>query len=194
MFTDSNSNPLPGIVITIIVIVSIVIILSGPDWIIVIISAAVILWQSVITFRYFAKKFIAGALQTRIPNKRSFSRALFSTICIIIAGILRFVEPPKALSIIKIYSFEILLIAFAIFSVIAVFRHTEIRKNGILHENGGFYHWKNIESFDWAGIDDTLSIKLRNFLLWNNAKISVSPVYKKEITDSFAKYSRDNYD
>jgi hypothetical protein len=176
-----------------ITLISIFILYSSPDWVIVVLSAAAVLWQGFISLRYFAMKFIAGNLVTRIPNHRNFSRVLIASICSIAAGVLRFIEPPKGFPLVKIYSFEALLIAFGVFSIIELFRNTEIRENGILHETGIFYHWKYIESLGWTNEDDALTIKLRNLFLKKNATLVVSSLYKEEISESFARYTKNNY-
>jgi hypothetical protein len=138
-------------------------------------------------------KIVAGNLLTRISNHRKLSRVIIGGVFLIIPAVLHIIEPSTTFSDIKIYSTDVLSVALAIFSIVEVFRYTEIRENGILHETGIFYHWKDIESLDWPGTGDKLSVKLRNSFLRKNSKIAVSPAYRKEIADSFAQYTRNNY-
>ena len=193
MFTDTNDNPLSCYMVIAIAIISIVVFSSSPDWVIVILSAATILWQCFVALRYFIMKIVAGNLLTRIPNHRNLSRVIVAGVFVTFSAIINTTEPSITFSVIKAYSLETLLVVSAMFSIIEVFRYTEIRENGILHETGVFYHWKNIESFEWTGMDDKLSVKLRNSFIKNYAKIAVSSSYKKEITDSFTQYTRNNY-
>jgi hypothetical protein len=193
MDIDSDPNPLPCLIRIAFAIIGIVFLSSSPDWVIVVLSVAAILWQGFVSLRYFAMKTVAGNLLTRIPNHRNLSRVIIGGIFATISAALHFIEPPKALSAIKLYSIEALLAAMAIFSIIEVFRYTEIRENGILYETGIFYHWKQIESFDWTNTGDKLSMKLRNSFLKKNAKLAISSSYEKEITNSFAQYTRNNY-
>ena len=193
MFTDTNTNPLSCYAVIVIGIIGIVFFYSSPDWVVVALSAAMILWQIFIALRYFAMKFVAGNLLKRIPNNRSLSRLIIGSVFAIISAIIHIIEPSKSFSVAKTYSIEILLIVSAILSITEAFRYTEIRENGILHETGAFYHWKNVESFDWTNTDDKLSVKLRNSFLKNYAKVAISSSYKKEIADSFTQYARNNY-
>lgn len=174
-------------------IISIVFFSSSPDWIIVALSTVMILWQFFVALRYFVMKTVAGNLLTRIPKDRNLPHIIIAGVFVTISAVIHIIEPSKTFSIIKTYSLETLLIVSAIFSIIEVFRYTEIREHGILHETGVFYHWKNIESLEWTGMDDKLSVKLRNSFIKNYAKISVSSSYKKEIANSFAQYTRNNY-
>lgn len=190
---DKNANPLPCFVIIAISVISIPFFDFSPDWVIVGLSAAIILWQGYFTLRYFVMKIVAGNLLTRIPNHRKFSRVLIGVVLAILSALIHIMEPSKSFSVIKTYSIEVLLVVLAIFSLIEVFRYTEIRENGILNETGVFYHWKDIESLDWMGANDKLSVKLRNSFMRNNSQIAVSSSYRKEITDSFAQYKRNNY-
>lgn len=193
MFTDTDTNPLSCYVVIVIGIISIVFFYSSPDWVIVALSATMILWQVFVALRYFVMKIVAGILLKRIPNHRSLSSLIIGGVFAIISAVIHIIEPSKSFPVFKIYSIEVLLVVSAIFSIIEAFRYTEIRENGLLHETGVFYHWKNIESFDWTNSDDRLSVKLRNSFLKNHAKIAVNSSYKKEIVDAFMQYTRNNY-
>lgn len=191
--SDKNASPLPCFTIIAISAIGIPLFDSSPDWVIVVLSAAIILWQGYVTLRYFVMKIVAGNLLTRIPNHRKFSRVIIGAVLGTISAVIHIAEPSKSFSVIKTFSIEILFMVLAIFSLIEVFRYTEIRENGILNETGVFYHWKDIESLDWMGANDKLSVKLRNSFMRNNSQIAVSSSYRKEITDSFAQYKRNNY-
>lgn len=193
MLTDKNASPLPCFIIFAFAVISIPSLYSSPDWVVVALSIGIIVWQAYLTLRYFVLQFVTGDLLIRIPSNRQLPRVIIGVILAAASAAIHVIEPSKSLSIIKTYSIELLFVALAIFSLIDVFRYTEIRGNGILHESGAFYHWKDIESLDWVGTEDKLSVQLRNIRPWKKNQIPVNSSYRKQISDSFAQYKRNNY-
>jgi hypothetical protein len=193
MFANTNSNPLLFLTFFMGMIVVVIAFFSSPDWVIVALSAAILLWQIVMSLRYFVMKSGAGILMTRIPNHRRLPNALIGAICATVSAILFFFEPSDIFSLLKAYSLQLLFLGFAILSLVAVFQYTEIRENGILLDTGDFYHWKDVESFDWAKPEQRLLLRLRNFFLKKQVKLAIHSYYKKEIAESFEQYTRNNY-
>lgn len=164
MILDTNSKPLTRYTVFAILIISPVLFLFFlPDWIFVVLCAVLILWNVLFALRYFVMKAAAGSLIKRIPNHRSlFLIRIIGVISAIFGAALLAIEPSKQFSLVKTYSLALLLVALVIFRIIETFLYTEIRENGILEKTGAFYHWKNIENFEWSGMGDKLFIMLRN--------------------------------